>query len=188
MVWCGASSIMMQWQETMQSGEKPSWLLLSTAVQCGTKHAHTHVHAHTHTAFQHTPNKQTGPLWYHSLLLYCALPNLRISLCTGWGAMSVHLHANAMLCNMTFIKLRLQYIYPVLLDALIWYSTMLCMCQYQIRLGRDMCYRVVVAFTSRYYSVVDCDVSYHVKLETTQGIDGLVWAEWCQVFKERVGS
>ena len=81
--------------------------------------------------------------------------------------MSGHLHGDAMLCNMTPIKLKLQYIYVVQLDAL-------GMCTYQIRPGRDMSYRIVMEFTSRYHSVVDCDVSYNVKLETTQGNDGLV--------------
>ena len=81
--------------------------------------------------------------------------------------MSGHLHGDAMLCNMTFIKLKLQYIYAVQLDDL-------GMRQYQIRPGRDMCYRLVMGLTSRYHSVVDCDVSYNVKLETTQGNDGLV--------------
>ena len=53
---------------------------------------------------------------------------------------------------------------------------MLCMCPYQIGLERDMCCCVVMEFTNRYCSVVDCDVSYDVKLGTTKGTDDL--ARW----------
>ena len=51
---------------------------------------------------------------------------------------------------------------------------MLCMCQYQIRLERDVFCCIVMEFTNRYCSVVDCDVSCNVKLETTKGTDDLV--------------
>ena len=49
-------------------------------------------------------------------------------------------------------------------------------CLYQIRLERFMCCCVVMQLTDRFCSVVDCDVSCSVKLETNKGTDDL--ARW----------
>ena len=126
---------------------------------------HTHIPAHSHQA-------DWTKLVPFIVVIRCS--TLFVSV-IGWGVMLGYLHGNAMLRNVTIIKVRLQYIYPILLDPLICYSTVLCMCQYQIRLERDMCCCIVMQCVSRYCSVVDCGAPRNVQSKATIGKDDLVW-------------